>query len=318
MEHFISVNDVKDIDHLIGQALRFKHDPHAEHTLGAGKRLGLLFMNPSLRTRVSTQIAAANLGMECYVLNVGADNWPLEFIEGAVMDGSNVEHIKDAAPVMGTYFDIIGLRTFPSLRDRTIDYSEHVIQSLKKYCGTPVLSLETATVHPLQSLADLVTIKEMMPQGRRPKIAMTWAPHIKPIPQCVANSFSEWVCAWGGADFVIAQPEGFELDDAYICGAKVTHDQMEALEGADFVYMKNWSSYKDYGKVHGHAHDWMMTLDHLKHTNKAKLMHCLPVRRNVEVSDEVLDHPDCLTTHQASNRVWAAQAALAELLKSMA
>lgn len=272
-------------------------------------------MNPSLRTRVSTQIAASNLGMECYVLNVGADNWPLEFREGAIMDGSNVEHIRDAAPVMGGYFDLIGVRTFPSLRDRTLDYSEHVIHSLMKYGGRPVLSLETATVHPLQSLADLMTIREFLPEGRRPKIAMTWAPHVKPIAQCVANSFSEWICAWGQADFVVAQPEGFELNESFLCGARVTYDQKEALEGADFVYMKNWCSYRDYGRVHGSAHEWMMTLDHLKLTNQAKLLHSLPVRRNVEVSDEIMDHQDCLAKNQAANKVWAAQAVLAEILK---
>jgi len=314
MQSFISTHDVSDIPALIARALMYKNDPLADKSLGAGKRLGLLFMNPSLRTRVSTQIAAQNLGMESYILNVGNDNWQLEFGEGAIMDGTTVEHIKDAAPIFGEYFDIIGLRTFPGLKDRALDYSENVIRSLQKYANIPVLSLESATLHPLQSLSDLITIQENWKKVTKPKVVLTWAPHIKPIPQCVANSFAQWVNAWGGADFVITHPEGYELDPSYTDGATITHNQQDALEGADFVYVKNWSSYYNYGQVKTDGAAWMLTEKHMSLTNDAHTMHCLPVRRNVELSDEILDHPNGLTTIQAVNRVWAAQAVLSKML----
>ncbi|MBK8517671.1 MAG: acetylornithine carbamoyltransferase [Saprospiraceae bacterium] len=315
MKSFISSHDVADIPALLDLALRYKNNPLADKTIGAGKRLGLIFMNPSLRTRISTQIAGQNLGMDSYVLNVGTDNWQLEFEEGSVMNGSTVEHIKDAAPIFGEYFDIIGLRTFPGLKDRSLDYKEHVISNLQKYSGIPVLSLESATLHPLQSLTDLITIKENWKSGKKPKVVMTWAPHIKPIPQCVANSFAQWVNAWGEAEFVITHPEGYELNKEFTEGAEINHDQSKALEGADFVYVKNWSSYADYGKVLTSGDGWMLTKDHMSFTNQAHTMHCLPVRRNVELSDEILDHSNCLTTDQAANRVWAAQAVLSELLR---
>jgi N-succinyl-L-ornithine transcarbamylase len=315
MKSFISTLDVEDIHALIDLGLKYKGDPLIDSTLGTGKRLGLLFMNPSLRTRVSTQIAAQNLGIESYVLNVGNDNWQLEFGEGAIMNGTTVEHIKDAAPIFGAYFDIIGLRTFPGLKDRDLDYSENVIRSLQKYCNIPVVSLESATLHPLQSLTDLITIKDCWKKVTKPKVVMTWAPHIKPIPQCVANSFAQWVNAWGGADFVITHPEGYELDTVYTDGATITHNQEEALSDADFVYIKNWSSYQNYGQVKPDGAEWMLTEKHMSLTNDAHTMHCLPVRRNVELSDEILDHPNSLTTTQAANRVWAAQAVLSELLR---
>ena len=314
MQNFISTHDVADISALIDLALKYKKNPLADKTLGAGKRLGLLFMNPSLRTRISTQIAAQNLGMDSYVLNVGNDNWQLEFGEGAVMNGTTVEHIKDAAPIFGEYFDIIGLRTFPGLKDRDLDYSENVIRSLQKYCNIPVVSLESATLHPLQSLTDLITINENWNQPRKPKVVLTWAQHIKPIPQCVANSFAQWVNAWGKSDFVITHPEGFELDPSFTNGATIKYDQNEALKDADFVYVKNWSSYYDYGHVKPDGAGWMLTEKHMSRTHDAHTMHCLPVRRNVELSDEILDHPNCLTTAQAANRVWAAQAVLREIL----
>ncbi len=315
MQNFISTHDVADISALIDLALQYKKDPLADKTLGIGKRLGLLFMNPSLRTRISTQIAAQHLGIESYVLNVDNDNWKLEFSEGAIMDGASVEHIKDAAPIFGAYFDIIGLRSFPGLKDRGLDYSENVIRSLQKYANIPVLNLESATLHPLQSLADLITIHENWKKPHKPKVVLTWAPHIKPLPQCVANSFAQWVNAWDGADFVITHPEGYALDTAYTDGASITHHQEEALEGADFVYVKNWSSYQNYGQVKQDGRDWMLTEKLMSRTNNAHTMHCLPVRRNVELSDEILDHPNSLTTAQAANRVWAAQAVLSKLLK---
>jgi N-succinyl-L-ornithine transcarbamylase len=319
MNNFISVHDVGDIDSLVRSALAYKADPLKDIALGAHKRVGLLFLNPSMRTRLSTQIAAQNLGAEAIVFNVDKEGWALEFEEEAIMSGNTVEHVKDAAPIMGKYFDILCIRTFPSLKNREDDYSELYIKQFIKYSGIPVVSLESATLHPLQSLTDLVTITESMgqvaPGGRKPKIVLTWAPHVKALPQCVANSFSQWINAWGKADFVIAHPEDYELEESFTRGARITHNQEEALKDADFVYVKNWSTYKDYGKIYCNDPEWMLTREKLKTTCDAKVMHCLPVRRNVELSDEVLDSPASIVTREAGNRVWAAQAVLAELLK---
>jgi N-succinyl-L-ornithine transcarbamylase len=296
--------------------LNFKKNPLQSQELGKGKRMGLLFLNPSMRTRLSTQIAAQNLGMEAIVFNAGQDGWTLEFEEGAVMNGSTAEHVKDAAPILGKYFDILGVRTFPSLKNREEDYSEKILQQFVKYAGIPVVSLESATVHPLQSLTDVITISERLPvkSKSKPKVVLTWAPHVKPLPQCVANSFSQWMNAWGEADFVITNPEGYELDKEFTGNAAVTNDQAHALKDADFVYVKNWSSYEDYGKILPVENDWMLTKDKLSITNNAKVMHCLPVRRNVELSDEVLDSKNSIITEEAGNRVWAAQAVLNEIL----
>lgn len=299
---------------LVQQALRFKASPLAQRSLGAGKRIGCLFLNPSMRTRLSTQIAAQNLGMEAIVFNVGSEGWALEFEEEAIMSGSTVEHVKDAAPIMGKYFDILAIRTFPSLKNREDDYSELYIRQFIKYAGIPVVSLESATLHPLQSLTDIITITETFREQRRPKIVLTWAPHVKPLPQCVANSFAQWVNAWGKADFVVTHPEDYELDPQFTKGAQITHDQDAALKDADYVYVKNWSTYNDYGKIYTNDPGWMMTNEKLALTNNAKVMHCLPVRRNVELSDEILDGPNSLVTQQASNRVWAAQSVLANIL----
>jgi N-succinyl-L-ornithine transcarbamylase len=314
MKKFISVQDVSSVDALVQKALEYKSDPFKQKTLGANKRIGLLFLNPSMRTRLSTQIAAANLGMESIVFNVGSEGWSLEFEDEAIMSGSTVEHVKDAAPILGRYFDVLGIRTFPSLQNKTDDYSELYINQFIKYAGIPVLSLESATLHPLQSLTDVITITETFREKRRPKIVLTWAPHVKALPQCVANSFSQWINAWAGADFVITHPEDYELDPRFTNGAAITHDQQKALEGADFVYVKNWSTYNDYGRIYCNDPSWMLTNKKLAVTNHAKVMHCLPVRRNVELSDEVLDSPSSIVTQQASNRVWAAQAVLSELL----
>ena len=316
MTNFISVHDVDDINALVEQALHFKANPFAAKELGAGKRIGLLFMNPSLRTRLSTQISAANLGMEAIVFNVDKDGWALEFAEGAIMSGTKVEHIKDAAPVLGQYFDILCVRTFPSLLNREDDYAETVINQFIKYAGVPIVSLESATLHPLQSLTDIITIKETFTQPRKPKVVLSWAPHVKALPQCVANSFAQWVGAWGEAEFVITHPEGYELDEKFTNGATIIHNQDKALENADYVYVKNWSAYHDYGKIISSDPSWMLTTEKLKITNNAKLMHCLPVRRNVELSDEMLDSKNSLITQQAGNRVWAAQAVLSEILKA--
>ncbi len=322
MKQFISVKDVHDINALVAKALVYKKLPFSDKKLGADKRIGLLFLNPSLRTRLSTQVAAQNLGMEPIVFNIDKEGWALEFAEGAIMNGSTVEHIKDAAPVFGNYFDILCIRTFPSLLDKEADYSEKIISQFIQYAGIPVVSLESATLHPLQSLTDIITIQESMAvndifKNKKPKIVLTWAPHIKPIPQCVANSFSEWMGAWGEADFVITHPAGYELATDYTKGATITHNQEAALKDADFVYVKNWSSYEQYGKVLCSDAHWMMNNQKLALTNNAKLMHCLPVRRNVELSDEILDGPNSLVTKEASNRVWAAQAVLAEILKAI-
>jgi N-succinyl-L-ornithine transcarbamylase len=321
MKQFIQVKDVAHIDTLVQKALAYKANPLLDQEMGRGKRIGLLFLNPSLRTRLSTQVAAQNLGMEAIVFNVDKEGWTLEFTEGAIMNGSTVEHIKDAAPVLGNYFDLLCIRTFPGLVDQVEDYSEKILNQFIQYAGIPIVSLESATLHPLQSLTDLITIQESMASTtsfnhKKPKVVLTWAPHIKAIPQCVANSFSEWMNAWGEADFVITHPKGYELATQFTDGAIITHDQDAALKAADFVYVKNWSAYNAYGKILCTDHQWMMTNQKLALTNDAKIMHCLPVRRNVELSDEILDGPNSLVTQTASNRVWAAQAVLGEIIKT--
>jgi N-succinyl-L-ornithine transcarbamylase len=314
MKQFISVDDVGDISALVEKALAYKADPFKDNSLGRHKRIGCLFLNPSMRTRLSTQVAAQNLGMEAIIFNIGSEGWALEFEEEAIMSGNTVEHVKDAAPIMGKYFDILAIRTFPSLKNKEDDYSELYIRQFIKYAGIPVVSLESATLHPLQSLTDVITIRETFKEQRKPKIVLTWAPHVKPLPQCVANSFSQWINAWGGADFVITHPEDYELDERFTNGATITHNQDEALKDADYVYVKNWSTYQDYGKIYNNDPEWMMTNEKLALTNNAKVMHCLPVRRNVELSDEVLDGPNSIVTLEASNRVWAAQAVLSEII----
>ena len=316
MKQLISVNDVSNIDALVKKALAYKSFPLKDKTLGADKRIGCLFLNPSMRTRLSTQIAAQNLGMEAIVFNVGQEGWALEFEEEAIMSGNTVEHVKDAAPILGKYFDILAIRTFPSLKNREDDYSELFIKQFIKYTGIPVVSLESATLHPLQSLTDVITITEEIQKSKikKPKIVLTWAPHVKPLPQCVANSFAQWINAWDKADFVITHPKDYELDEEFTKGAEIIYDQEEALKDADFVYVKNWSTYNDYGKIYTNSPKWMLKKKRWQLTNDAKVMHCLPVRRNVELSDEILDGSMSIVTQQASNRVWAAQAVLAEIL----
>lgn len=316
MKQFVSLHDVPNLNELVRQALRYKESPLADNTLGKGKRIGLLFLNPSLRTRLSTQVAAQNLGMEAIVFNVGQEGWALEFEEEVIMSGNTVEHIKDAARVLSLYFDVLAIRTFPSLKNREDDYSELFINQLIKYAGIPVVSLESATLHPLQSLADLITIHETWTSMQKPKVVLTWAPHVKPLPQCVANSFSQWMTGWGDCDFTIVHPEGYELAETFTKGATILHDQQAALKDADYVYVKNWSTYNDYGKIYESDPSWMLTNKHLSITKDAKVMHCLPVRRNVELSDEILDGPNSLVTQQAGNRIWAAQTVLANILKN--
>lgn len=320
MQNFISVHDVNNMDALVKSALAYKSDPFKDKELGKNKRIGCLFLNPSMRTRLSTQIAAQNLGMEPIIFNVGNEGWQLEFEEEAIMSGTTVEHVKDAAPIFGKYFDILAIRTFPSLKNREDDYSELYIKQFIKYAGIPVVSLESATLHPLQSLTDIITINECLDTPLAdvgvPKIVLTWAPHVKPLPQCVANSFAQWVNAWGKAEFVITHPEDYELNEEFTKGATITHNQEEALKGADFVYVKNWSTYyHEYGRIYTNDPAWQLNHETWALTNNAKVMHCLPVRRNVELSDEILDGPMSIVTQQAANRVWAAQAVLSEIIR---
>ena len=315
MKLFSSVNDVTDINTLVAEALQLKQNPYGHQHLGKNKTLGLVFLNPSLRTRMSTQKAALNLGMNVMVLNIDKEGWALELRDNVIMDGTTVEHIREAAPVMGQYLDIIGVRSFPSLTNREEDYTEVVFNKFVEYCGVPIVSLESATRHPLQSLADLITIEELKTKAR-PKVVLTWAPHIKPLPQAVPNSFAEWMCN-ADVDFTIAQPKGYELNTDFTQGATITHNQDEALAGADFVYVKNWSAYEPYGNIFGGNKDWMLTNEKLKITNDAKIMHCLPVRRNLELSAEVLDGPNSIVVHEAGNRVWAAQAVLKQMLENI-
>lgn len=315
MKQFISVDDVPNVQALVQEAIELKKQPYAYNHLGRNKTLGLIFMNPSLRTRLSTQKAAANLGMNVMAMNIDKDGWTWELENGSVMNGPTVEHIKDAAAVMGLYCDIIGLRSFPLLKNREDDYNEVLLHKFIQYCRVPVVSLESATLHPLQSFADTITLKENWKQARKPKVVLTWAPHIKPLPQAVANSFAQWM-GKADVDFIITHPEGFELDRKFTGSAIITNNQNEALEGADFVYVKNWSAYHNYGKILTETGDWMLTPQHLQRTNKAKIMHCLPVRRNLELSDELIDGPDSLVLQQANNRLFAAQTVLKQLLIS--
>jgi len=317
MKQFTSVHDVNDINALVAEALKLKQDPYAFQQLGKNKTIGLVFLNPSLRTRMSTQKAALNLGMNAMVLNIDKEGWALELQDGAIMNGTSVEHVREAAAVLGQYVDLLGVRSFPGLKDRNEDYSEAIFNKFVEYCGVPMVSLESATRHPLQSLADLITITELK-KVERPKVVLTWAPHIKPLPQAVPNSFAEWMCR-ADVDFVIAHPEGYNLSEDFTSGATITNNQQEALAGADFVYVKNWSAYEPYGEMPGAGNydDWMLTNNKLKDSNSAKVMHCLPVRRNLELSDEILDGSHSVVVHEAGNRVWAAQAVLKQLLENI-
>jgi N-succinyl-L-ornithine transcarbamylase len=313
MRHFTSVKDVDDVYALVKSALELKKDPLKYKELGRNKTLGLIFFNPSLRTRLSTQKAAHNLTLRVMDMNVGQDSWSLEFRDDVVMDANTTEHIKEAAAVMGQYCDIIGIRAFPSLNDKESDYKEEIISKFIKYSGVPLISLESATLHPLQSFADLITIEELK-KKERPKVVLTWAAHPKALPQAVPNSFAEWMIK-ANVDFIITHPEGYELDEKFTNGAKITHDQNEALKGADFVYAKNWSSYEYYGNILSKDKNWTITREKMNLTNDGKFMHCLPVRRNVEVTDEVLDSPSSVVIHEAGNRVWSAQAVMKKILE---
>jgi N-succinyl-L-ornithine transcarbamylase len=290
-------------------------DPWMFSAMGHRKTLGLLFMNPSLRTRMSTEKAARLLGMDVIVLNAGSDSWTLETRDGVVMDGSTTEHIKEAAAVMGRYCDILGIRTFAGLTDREADDEERILQNFIRHAGVPVVSLESATRHPLQSFADLITI-EQFKQRERPRVVLTWAPHPKALPQAVANSFVEWM-QQADVDLVVTHPEGYDLSPRFVKGATISHDQDAALEGADFVYAKNWSSYEQYGSILSQDRSWTVTAAKMAMTNGAKFMHCLPVRRNMIVSDDVLDSESSIVVQQAAHRVTSAQVVLYEMLKAL-
>ena len=313
MKRFFSANDVANIDALIQDAIIIKKSPLLKSDLGKGKTLGLVFLNSSLRTRLSTQKAAQNLGLNTIVLNAAQEAWTWEFEDGAIMNGSTVEHIKDAAKVLSQYCDIIGIRCFAGLTNKTEDTSEKVYSLFEKYATVPVISLESATLHPLQSLADCITISEHLPYHKKPKVVLTWAPHIKSIPQAVGNSFAQWMNKTD-FEFVITHPKGYELDTQFTQNANIEYNQQIALQDADFVYVKNWSSFEDYGQVVSVEDDWLLTNEKLKVTNNAKIMHCLPVRRNVEISDEVLDSENAIIYEQANNRTYAAQVVLEKIL----
>lgn len=309
LKTYTDLEDINDLQALIQEGMKQKQAPFSQKDLGQHKTLAMLFFNSSLRTRLSTQKAARNLGMEVMVINFNQDGWQLEFEDGTVMNADKAEHIKEAAAVISQYADLIALRAFPSLKDREKDYSEILLNSFAKHASVPVINMESATAHPLQALADAMTIEEQK-NTPKPKVVLTWAPHPKALPQAVPNSFVKMMKLMG-ADLTITHPPGYDLAPEIVGDIPVTHHQEEALEGADFVYAKNWSSYQDYGQVLSKDESWMVTMEKL---GKAKFMHCLPVRRNVVVEDGVLDSNQSLVIEQANNRTWAAQAVIKELL----
>lgn len=312
MQTFTSVYDVPDVSALVQSALDCKAAPFADQAIGKNKTLILLFFNPSLRTRLSTERAGLNLGMQVINMNAG-QGWKLEFEDGAVMNIDRAEHIKEAAAVISQYADVIGIRTFPSLTNQEKDYQDAILHSFTRYASVPVISLESAIRHPLQSLTDLMTIQELK-QKERPKVVLSWAPHPKALPQAVANSFVEWMQA-GEVDLVVTHPKGYNLAPEFIKDTPVTNDQRAAFEGADFIYTKNWSAVAPYGKILSQDADWMITADKMALTNEAYFMHCLPVRRNIVVEDAVIDSPGSVVIQQAGNRMYAAQAVLKAILE---
>lgn len=321
MRHFLSLADVSDLDSLIQAGLNAKANPFADEHLGHHKTIGLLFFNSSLRTRLSTEKAARNLGLNVMTLNVGADSWGLEMEDGVLMNGDKAEHVREAAAVMGRYCDILGIRAFAGLQDRELDYNEQVMTQFARFAGVPIVNLESATRHPLQSLADCITIEEVrranLQLPARPKVVLTWLPHFKALPQAVGNSFAEWMnarAAAGHIEFVITNPEGYDLAPQFVGNTRIEHDQDKAFEGADFIYGKNWSSYEHYGQVLTQDTSWAVTMEKMALTNGGRFMHCLPVRRNLKVADAVLDSPQSLVIEQAANREWSAQAVLREIL----
>lgn len=317
MNKFVCVNDFKSIDYALKQAAEVKLDPYADSHLGKNKTLLMIFFNSSLRTRLSTQKAGLNLGMNVIVLDINQGAWKLETERGVIMDGDKPEHILEAIPVMGSYCDIIGVRAFAGLQNKALDYSEEILNQFISYSGRPVFSMEGATRHPLQSYADLITIEEFK-KVERPKVVLTWAPHPKPLPQAVANSFAEWMNR-ADYDFVITHPEGYELSPEFVGNAKVEYDVCKAYKDADFIYAKNWSIFNDvgYGTVASTDRSWMVDSDKMQLTRNAKFMHCLPVRRNMIVSDQIIESENSIVVPQAANRVVSAQAVIREMLRAL-
>lgn len=320
MKKFFNVQDIGDLGKALEEARQVKANPFAWKKLGENRTIMLVFFNNSLRTRLSSQKAALNLGMNPIVLNIGQESWKLETELGVVMDGDKSEHLREAIPVMASYCDIIGVRSFAGLVDRGFDYAETILNQFVEYSGKPVISLESATVHPCQAFADLITIEEYR-KTARPKVVMTWAPHPKALPQAVPNSFAQWMNA-ADVDFVITHPEGYELDPAFVGNATVEYDQMKALEGADFVYAKNWScpgvtNPADYGRILNYDMNWTVDARHMAVTNNAYFMHCLPVRRNMIVSDDVIDAPTSLVIPEAANRAVSAQVVMKRMLEGL-
>jgi len=314
MKNYTKISDIKELLPMLEEALQLKKE-NSDPQLGKGKTLGMLFFNPSLRTRLSTEKAAKLLGMDVMVMNVNSDAWALEFEDGVVMDSNKAEHIKEGAAVLSQYCDIIAVRAFPELKNKEKDNAETVINGFIKYASAPIVSLESATGHPLQALTDALTILELK-KVKRPKVVLTWAPHPRALPHAVPNSFVEMMQRMD-VDLVVTNPEGYDLNPNIIKDTQVIHDQEKALEDADFVYVKNWSSYEEYGKVLSTDAAWTFSNEKLAKTNNAKVMHCLPLRRNVVIADEVLDGENSVVIHQANNRTFAAQAVLKTLLKNL-
>ena len=320
MKSFFNVQDIGPLDKALAEALEVKRDRFQYQQLGKNKTLLMIFFNNALRTRLSTQKAAMNLGMNVIVLDVNAGAWKLETERGVIMDGDKSEHLLEAIPVMGSYCDVIAVRSFAGLSDREFDYAETIVNQFVKYSGRPVVAMETATVHPLQAFADLITIEEHK-KTARPKVVLTWAPHCRALPQAVPNSFAEWMTA-ADVDFVITHPEGYELDSRFTKGATVEYDQRKALAGADFVYAKNWSCPgvtrpEDYGKILSSDSSWTIDSEHMRWTNDGYFMHCLPVRRGLIVTDDVIESDHSLVIPEAANREISAEVVLKRVLESL-
>ena len=315
MQNYLHINDLDNLQETVKEAVELKKNELKFSFLGKDKTICLLFFNNSLRTRLSTQKAAQNLGLNCIVMNFGSEGWQLEFEDGTVMDQGKSEHVKEAAKVIAQYCDIVAIRAFASLTDKEADKAEQVLESFRKYAGIPVVNMESATGHPLQALADAITMEEFK-VSHKPKVVLSWAPHPKALPQAVANSFVEMM-QLQDADFVITHPKGYELDPEITKDSKIEYNQDKAFENADFVYVKNWSSFKDYGQVVNKDPNWMVTGEKMKLTNNGKFMHCLPVRRNVIVADEVIDSDNSIVIQEANNRTYSAQIVLKKILENL-
>ncbi|MBQ4223528.1 MAG: acetylornithine carbamoyltransferase [Prevotella sp.] len=321
MRTFFNVEDLGDLRSALAEAQAIKRDRYAFQHLGKNKTLLMIFFNNSLRTRLSTQKAATNLGMNVIVLDVNAGAWKLETERGVIMDGDKSEHLLEAIPVMGSYCDIIAVRSFAGLTDREFDYAETIVGQFVRYSGRPVIAMETATVHPLQAFADLITIEEYKPVAR-PKVVLTWAPHCRSLPQAVPNSFAQWMNA-ADVDLVVTHPEGYELDPKFVGDARVEYDQRKALEGAHFVYAKNWSCPgvtrpEDYGKIISRDMSWTIDTEHMSWTDNGYFMHCLPVRRGLIVTDDVIESDHSIVIPEAANREISAETVIKRVLEGLA